>query len=106
MGQGMVSAILRACVGLLLFSTSGAKAEVVLRLPTNEPVVALTFDACEQRRAMKLDTGISDYLVAHRIPFTIFLSGRFVRDNENAVRAPSKLPFVELENHSWIIPTG
>ncbi|HTT96729.1 MAG TPA: polysaccharide deacetylase family protein [Rhizomicrobium sp.] len=53
---------------------------------------------------MKLDTGISDYLVAHRIPFTVFLSGRFVEDNEEAVRALSKLPFVELENHSWDHP--
>ncbi len=90
--------------GLLLLKSGMAWADVILRLPTSERVVALTFDACEQRRPMKLDTGISDYLVAHRIPFTVFLSGRFVEDNEDAVRALSKLSFVELENHSWDHP--
>src|ERR1700753_3266051 len=46
----------------------GAEADVILRLPTDARVVALTFDACEQKRPMTLDTGISDYLVAHRVP--------------------------------------
>jgi peptidoglycan/xylan/chitin deacetylase (PgdA/CDA1 family) len=95
----------RLLAGLfLLLQANAAPAEVILRLPTSERVVALTFDACEQRRPMKLDTGISDYLVAHRIPFTVFLSGRFVVDNEEAVRALGRLPFVELENHSWDHP--
>jgi len=81
-----------------------ARADVILRLPTQERVVALTFDACEQQRAMKLDTGISDYLVAHRVPFTLFLSGRFVRDNEAAIAKLAALDFVEMENHSWDHP--
>lgn len=93
-----------ALVAVLFAQAVAARADVVLRLPTHERVIALTFDACEQHRAMKLDTGISDFLVAHRIPFTVFLSGRFVQDNEDAVRALSKLPFVELENHSWDHP--
>ncbi len=90
--------------GLLLLQSATARAGVILRLPTNERVVALTFDACEQHHAMKLDTAMSDYLVAHRIPFTVFLSGRFVEDNEAAVKALAALPFVELENHSWDHP--
>jgi peptidoglycan-N-acetylglucosamine deacetylase len=93
-----------ACIGLFLLLPGLARAEVILRLPTEERVVALTLDACEQQRPMKLDTGISDYLVAHRIPFTLFLSGRFVADNAEAVKALSKLDFVELENHSWDHP--
>ncbi|MBV8977807.1 MAG: polysaccharide deacetylase family protein [Alphaproteobacteria bacterium] len=79
-------------------------AQVVLRLPTDARVVALTFDACEQQRAMKLDTGISDYLVAHGIPFTLFLSGRFVEDNAAAIRELATLDFVEMENHSYDHP--
>ena len=93
-----------AAIAVLVLSLGAARAEVVLRLPTQERVVALTFDACEQHRPNKLDTGISDYLVAHHIPFTIFLSGRFVQDNEAAVKALAKLDFVELENHSWDHP--
>ena len=90
----------------LALAAGAARAEVILRLPTQERVVALTFDACEQQRAMHLDTGISDYLVAHLIPFTVFLSGRFVADNEDAVRALGRLDFVELENHSWDHPNN
>ena len=93
-----------AGIGLLVLVLCGAQAQVVTRLPTNERVVALTFDACEQQRPKKLDTGISDYLVAHRIPFTLFLSGRFVEDNADAVKALAALDFVELENHSWDHP--
>ena len=92
------------CAAGLVLAARGANADVILRLPTKERVVALTFDACEQQRPMKLDTGISEFLVAHRIPFTVFLSGRFVEDNEEAVRALAKLAFVELENHSWDHP--
>jgi peptidoglycan/xylan/chitin deacetylase (PgdA/CDA1 family) len=90
--------------GLALTASGAAQADVVLRLPTDEKVVALTLDACEQQRPMKLDTSITDYLVANKIPFTIFLSGMFVRDNAAAVKQLSTLSFVELENHSWDHP--
>jgi peptidoglycan/xylan/chitin deacetylase (PgdA/CDA1 family) len=93
-----------ACAATL--ACGAARAEVILRLPTDARVVALTFDACEQSRAMTLDTGISDYLVLHRVPFTVFLSGRFVQDNEAAVRRLAALDFVELENHSWDHPNN
>jgi peptidoglycan-N-acetylglucosamine deacetylase len=91
--------ILAAMAGLM-----PAWGDVILRLPTNERVVALTLDACEQQRPMKLDTTITDYLVAHKVPFTVFLSGRFVEDNAEAVKKLAVLPFVELENHSWDHP--
>ena len=93
-----------AILALLVFLPAASRAEVIMRLPTSDRVVALTFDACEQQRPMKLDTSISNYLVAHRIPFTLFLSGRFVQDNEAAVRTLGSLDFVELENHSWNHP--
>lgn len=89
------------CVSFSLFPARG---EVILRLPTHDRVVALTFDACEQRAPVKLDTGISDYLVSHHIPFTLFLSGRFVEDNAEAIRKFAALDFVELENHSYDHP--
>ena len=89
---------------LAIVAAASAQADVVMRLPTSERVVALTLDACEQDHPMRLDRTITDYLVAHRIPFTIFLSGRFALDNAEAVKALSALPFVELENHSWDHP--
>jgi peptidoglycan/xylan/chitin deacetylase (PgdA/CDA1 family) len=72
-------------VGLCVVFAGAAHADAILRLPTDDRVVALTFDACEQHRPVKLDAGISDYLVAHKIPFTLFLSGRFVADNADAL---------------------
>jgi peptidoglycan/xylan/chitin deacetylase (PgdA/CDA1 family) len=95
----------QAGIVLAAWAAGGAaQGQVILRLPTDERVVALTFDACEQSRPVHLDNGISDYLVAHRIPFTVFLSGKFVVDNEAAVKALAALDFVELENHSWDHP--
>lgn len=97
---------MKAWLGLALglAVVAPGEADLVLKLPTNERVVALTLDACEQQRPMKLDTSITNYLVAHKIPFTVFLSGMFVRDNAEAVKKLSTLPFVELENHSWDHP--
>lgn len=97
---------LLAATGVLCLCLAAARAEVILRLPTDDRVVALTFDGCEQREPMKLDTRISDYLVAHRVPFTLFLAGRFAEDNAEAVKALARLPFVEIENHSWDHPNN
>lgn len=82
------------------FFASAAGAEVITRLPTDEPVIALTFDACETRTPAFLDRKISDYLVREKIPFTVFVTGRFARHNAEALAALSRLDFVEIENHS------
>lgn len=79
-------------------------AGIVTRLPTRERVVALSFDACEAGRPMHLDHGITDYLVARRVPFTVFAGGRFARDNADDLRALAANDFVEIENHSWSHP--
>lgn len=77
---------------------------VVTRLPTRERVVALTFDACEAGRRMTLDRRITDLLVAREIPFTIFMGGRFARDNAAAVRELASHPTVSIQNHTWSHP--
>ena len=84
----------------LLLAATGAGAEVITRLPAADKVVALTFDACETRTPAFLDRSISDYLVSERLPFTLFVSGRFARRNAAALAALSRLDFVEVENHS------
>lgn len=77
-----------------------AKAEIITRLPTKEKVVALTFDACERKSPAYLDRAISRYLVGEKIPFTLFVTGRFARRNQDALKELAALDFVELENHS------
>ena len=81
-----------------------APAGIVTRLPTGERVVALTFDACQAGQRMSLDHGITDFLVARRIPFTIFMGGRFARDNAGDVRELARHDFVSIQNHTWSHP--
>jgi peptidoglycan/xylan/chitin deacetylase (PgdA/CDA1 family) len=81
-----------------------APAGVVTRVATKDKVLFLTFDACQAVQRMTLDHGIIDPLVARHIPFTIFVGGRFARDNAADLKALAQLPFVDLENHSWSHP--
>lgn len=62
--------------------------------------MALTFDACESKTPAFLDRKISDYLVGAKIPFTVFVSGRFARHNQDVLKELAAQDFVELENHS------
>ncbi len=86
------------------FAASAARADVLTRIPTNDRVVALTFDACEAGEPMAFDRGILDYLVSRRIPFTVFASGKFVETNLADVKTLAQFDFVDIENHSWNHP--
>jgi peptidoglycan/xylan/chitin deacetylase (PgdA/CDA1 family) len=90
--------IFSAVFGLAL--ALSAHADIITRLPTNEKMVALTFDACESKTPAFLDRRIADYLVGAKIPFTLFVTGRFARHNQEALKQLAALDFVELENHS------
>lgn len=90
--------LLAVALGVLV--AGAAEADVITRLPSDKPVVALTFDACETRTPAFLDHKISDYLIAEKIPFTIFVSGRFARHNVDALAGLARLDTVEIENHS------
>lgn len=81
-----------------------ARADIITHIPTNDKVVALTFDACEAGERMSFDHGVLNYLLARGIPFTVFASGKFVEDNAAEVTELAKLDFVEIENHSWNHP--
>jgi peptidoglycan-N-acetylglucosamine deacetylase len=84
--------------------TGTAGAEVITQLPTRDKVVALTFDACETRTPSYFDRKILDYLVEHKIPCTIFVSGKFAQRNQEELRKIAQLDFVEIENHSLTHP--
>ena len=91
-------------LSVAILAAGSARADLVTRLPTDERVVALTFDACEAGQKVSFDHGILDYLVARKIPFTVFASGRFVETNFADVQALAALDFVDIENHSWNHP--
>jgi len=86
------------------FDARVAGADVITHIPTNDKVVALTFDACEAGDPMSFDRGILDYLLARKLPFTLFVTGKFVESNTADVEALAALDFVEIENHSWSHP--
>lgn len=90
----------KAALVALLLTITPARAEVIAQLPTPDKVVALTFDACESKTPAFLDRGVSDYLLREKIPFTVFVTGRFARHNGEALAELAKQEFVELENHS------
>ena len=94
-----------AMAALLLFSWSAlqenAGAAVITSLPTKDRVVALTFDACEANAPAHLDHAIANYLVQNRIPFTVFMAGKFARANAADARWLASFPFVDIENHSF-----
>jgi peptidoglycan/xylan/chitin deacetylase (PgdA/CDA1 family) len=95
---------LRVAAVFLVAAMTANAASIVTRLPTQSKVVALTFDACEAKKVAHLDEGILEVLRHHPVPFTVFVSGRFVRDNEIAVAELSRWPEVHIENHSWSHP--
>jgi peptidoglycan/xylan/chitin deacetylase (PgdA/CDA1 family) len=85
---------------LLALLTTGARAEIITKLPTQEKVVALTFDACETRTPSYFDGKILHYLLEQQIPFTLFVSGKFASRNRDELSKLAQLDFVEIENHS------
>ena len=99
-------AIARAAAGTGSPPAAPAQAplDIVTRLATHDKVIVLSFDACQAVERMSLDRGITDLLVARQVPFTVFVGGRFARDNAPALRELASHPFVDLENHSWSHP--
>ena len=83
-----------------LLLASPASAQVITRLPTHDKVIALTFDACESKTPAFYDKAIGDYLQAEKIPFTIFVTGRFARHNQEVLKSLAADDLVEIENHS------
>ena len=97
---------MRRLWGLLaLLLALPAQADVITRLPTQEKVVALTFDGCEGLgKPAYLDRAIVDVLQREQVPFTLFAGGLFATRNAEALHQLAQSPLVEVENHSQSHP--
>lgn len=104
MNRACLLAVVLALANAVQAAEPPLPTSVVTRLPDKERVVALSFDACQARKPTRLDHGITDFLVARGVPFTIFMGGRFARDHESEVRALAANPGVSIQNHSWSHP--
>jgi peptidoglycan/xylan/chitin deacetylase (PgdA/CDA1 family) len=74
--------------------------EVITRLPTDEKIISFTFDACETKTPSYLDKKVLDFLLEERIPFSIFVSGKFARRNSRELSELSKNDLISVENHT------
>ncbi len=59
------------------------------------PVVALTLDACSGA----YDAGLIDFLRARQIPATLFVTGRWIKENPETFRDLAKDPLFEIADH-------
>lgn len=96
---------LSALVLILIFSLSlrgkEQQQEPITLLPLiHKSRVALTFDACESKDPAFFDEKILKILKEKKIPFTIFVTGRFLKRNSDEIKALVNTGLVEFENHS------
>lgn len=97
----MVLRFLPAALAGALLASSALAAEVEPRLTLVAPdaavrTVALTLDACSGAT----DHRVLDLLVAERIPATLFVTGRWLRRNPEAVKVLlANADLFEIENH-------
>jgi peptidoglycan/xylan/chitin deacetylase (PgdA/CDA1 family) len=75
---------------------------VVNRLPTQERVVALTFDACGGPRGSGYDAALIDTLRTTGTPATLFLNQRWVRAHPDLAAELAADPLFELANHGTV----
>lgn len=86
---------------IFFLSARFVSADVITKFNSDKKQIAFTFDACETLTPAYFDMKILDYLVSEQIPFTLFLSGKFIKRNIDKVKELSALGFVEIENHSF-----
>ncbi|OQW33151.1 MAG: hypothetical protein A4E19_07375 [Nitrospira sp. SG-bin1] len=95
----------RLLLGILLVGTSelfcsaDGTAQVIKSGPPSCHGVALTFDLCPVRKGSGYDQPLMDYLIAHRIPATFFLSGKWMEKHEPEVNHLLGLSFFEVGTH-------
>jgi peptidoglycan-N-acetylglucosamine deacetylase len=90
-------------LSIISFSAFAAnKGKVVTTFSDKGPKkVAFTFDACQSKTPAFFDKTILNYIIANKIPVSIFLSGKFALQNEAEIKYLAKnYPFIEFENHS------
>ncbi|MEF3254703.1 MAG: polysaccharide deacetylase family protein [Deferribacterales bacterium] len=86
---------------MVCFQVSVGYSDVINQLPTNDKVIALTFDGCETKTPSYFDKKILDYIFEHKLPVTIFLNGKFIERNHAEILRIANLPFISLQNHSY-----
>jgi peptidoglycan/xylan/chitin deacetylase (PgdA/CDA1 family) len=72
---------------------------VVRALPTTEPVIALTFDACGGPGGSGYDKDLIELLLHRQVPATLFLNARWIDANPAPFHRLAREPLFEIANH-------
>ncbi len=65
----------------------------------DQPVLALTLDACDGKKGAGYDSGIIAFLRERKIPATIFVTSLWIRNNPDALRELASDPLFEIAAH-------
>lgn len=66
--------------------------------------IALTFDACSLDAESYYDERVARILIEMRVPATIFVGGKWMRDHPEQLRTLAALPQFELASHGFLHP--
>ncbi|HNY25697.1 MAG TPA: polysaccharide deacetylase family protein [Alphaproteobacteria bacterium] len=78
-----------------------------LNVPSNKKIVALTFDVCGGKNGSALDKDLVKYLSDNKIRATIFVTGKFVKRNQQEFLELVKNPNFDIQNHGmWHRPAS
>jgi len=77
----------------------------IRRVETQEPQVALTFDACATKKGWYgFDRDVFDILKRQQVPATVFVSGLWVETHPEAMADLTGDPLIEFGDHSYDHP--
>jgi len=68
------------------------------KIDTQEKVLALTMDACGST-GDSLDENLINFLTEHKIPATVFITGKWIDKYPEKFQRLAKNPLIEIENH-------
>lgn len=77
---------------------------VVYHGPRDQKRIALTFDACSSKKSDKIDQKVVDELIALDVPATMFLGGKWMSDEAEAMARLRAVPNFELATHGYMHP--
>jgi len=72
---------------------------VLTRLDTDEPVLALTLDACGGKRGSGYDSALIEFLREGQIPATLFINAGWIRSNPDIFLELAGDPLFEIADH-------
>lgn len=75
---------------------------ILSEIPTDEKIIALTFDACGWGQGSGYDEELIEFLIEEKIPATLFISGKWIEDNPQKLEYLAGQENFEIENHGYL----